>query len=740
MDIGITDKKEPSVPVITDMRVSEFDINNVITDTAGIIKTEVKINLDTKCYRTKPQNHSWVSKDLRCKETQAILPIADIAAASLRGQTLTAGVLTASKAEDWTQQQLFIWDIDNGEDVLPHLTPQEVLDIFTANRIYPVYAYWTFSAKPERLKWRIACLCSEVITDRVECKRIIQSVIDLFPTAIKMEIMENGKTRQKKVSQIDLQCTDLNRMFYGTDKGLISEYVGHRTFCKADALKLFKKPETKPKREHKSPSTAYGHLDLERAYSEFDLLGYIQATTGNMGMRRGKDVLFNPCPICGHKDDFYVDTEKNVYKCHSSSYGQGGNIFNFIKETENLSDTETRNHFKYNILMIDREQENREWREKQSKQQCNGQQQGQSLLPHYELPSTLIWFDKVECKDIDWYWYPYIRRGAINAIVATQGTGKSYLMCMVAAIASRGKRHELPFQDRHSNYHPFTEPEKTLYLNAEDDPEEDTRRRLDLCDADLSKIATVDLQAMAINFYDPSIEIWIKEANPSLVVFDPIQQFFTGIDPHGKALDMNDSASVRPIFTHIKMLAKKYNVAVVFIMHPNKNNMQSALYAAMGSNDMTAAPRSAVYIGRDPEDKERRIIAITKANSVPDRDQVSLAYKWDDEKGGIYFDGESDLQADDIRDTRRKNRTAGDIPPNKTQEAIVWLEDLLTAHNGYMLLKDIEKTRANTEITSYAMYEAKKKCKDFIKDTGKGKGIITYWYIVGYEPPGHKLL
>jgi hypothetical protein len=318
--------------------------------------------------------------------------------------------------------------------------------------------------------------------------------------------------------------------------------------------------------------------------------------------------------------------------------------------------------------------------------------------------------------------------------VATQGTGKSYLMCKVAAMASRGKRHELPLQDRHKNYHPFGEPETTLYLNAEDDPEEDTKLRLDLCGADVSKIATVNLSDMNVNFYNPNIEEWIKQAKPSLLVFDPVQQFFTSVDPHGKPLEMNDSSSVRPALTHLKMLAKRYNIAVVLIMHPNKSILNSALYAAMGSNDFTAAPRSALFIGRDPDDKERRVITITKANSVPDKDQISYTFKWDIEKGGIYFDGETDLQADDVRETRRKARNEFS-EPTKQQTAAEWLENLLENNGGCMKFSDIKKALEKSEIKLSALYEAKSKCTDFIKNTGKGAGKTTYWYLVGNEPP-----
>ncbi len=67
--------------------------------------------------------------------------------------------------------------------------------------------------------------------------------------------------------------------------------------------------------------------------------------------------MLNPCPLCGHKDDFLVNTEKNLYKCFSESNNTGGNIINYLQEKHGLSRPEAREMFKYDLCRVDRDKE-----------------------------------------------------------------------------------------------------------------------------------------------------------------------------------------------------------------------------------------------------------------------------------------------------------------------------------------------------------------------------------------------
>lgn len=367
--------------------------------------------------------------------------------------------------------------------------------------------------------------------------------------------------------------------------------------------------------------------------------------------------------------------------------------------------------------------------------------------PQQTAPKLLSYSDVIP-EAIKWYWYPFIRRGTVSTITATQDTGKSFLMCKVVSMASKGERHKLPFHDLQYNYTPFDDnkPETTIYLNAEDDPSTDTIWRLQKCGADMQYIKYVDSKDMSFNLHSPYIEEWLKECRPSAVIFDPVQQFFVGKDPYGDKMNMNDSQSVRPALTHLKDLAKKYNTAIILICHTNKNSFHNALHSTMGSNDFTAAPRSAVFIGRNPDSPDpnnaERVITLTKANSVPDKHKKSLAYIFDMNNGGIVFTGESELKADDVTG-RKQSSKADEVKETKTskaEQAIEWLEEYLTANGGYAIVKDIH-TQADADgiavaTLNRAFDSPKGKHIKAYNAKAKGKGRrITYWYFIGKEPP-----
>ncbi|MCL2198766.1 MAG: AAA family ATPase [Defluviitaleaceae bacterium] len=712
---------------------------------------KVRINLDNVKLPSK-NTEPFGNTVVRLKTPARIVDvtIGELVKAISEGRAFTPGVMHGTGKADWKQQQLFVIDIDNDVDSLPHLTPEGVYQTLEGAGLYVVFMYYSYSSTPQKLKFRAVLVCDRVVTDKQEHYSIYQAIYSLFP---KTEITNNAGRRVTK-AQIDLSCCNLDRYFYGTNKGIVDGCRGVKFFSKTAAIKIFadtvqEKPASdttqsgrvsmsKTHEQWQAHNKAAGvGWDLGQAIREFNLLDYITSTTGGKPSRGGgKDVRIDPCPLCGKNARFQVDTQKNVFQCFGDSCGAAGNIISFLKYEHGYDEKQAREHFKYRICGIDRQAEKEEYA---MQKQAERQQATNAPLPPPQPKEPLPkikFFNEIEEIQKNWYWYPYIRRGAITTVTATQGTGKSLLICKLAAMASRGERHTLPFHNLWDNFQP-TEPEATLYLNSEDDPDTDTKGRLRVCGADMSKVAFVEAKDMGINFYNPHIEEWIKQANPTAVAFDPTQQFFSGVDPSGVQLDMNNSASVRPIMTHLKELARKYNFALLLICHPNKNGHHSALHSTMGSNDFTAAPRSAFYIGRNPEDKEQRIIAVTKANSVPDNHQKSLAYRIDFHSGGIVWEGESPLQADDITSNRRSSKK-----PTETEEKLSnkdraknWLCEYLEENGGYAMRSMIFIAAKTDGFKEWAINDARNALAGLIKVTDKGRGKTTYWYTEGNLPP-----
>ena len=137
----------------------------------------------------------------------------EIADALAAGRTIQPGVTPFSEAskakgrkgtakEDFTQQTLFLTDIDNERTDVPPETPEHMRAVLLQHRLPPAFMYESFHSTPERRRFRVAVAASEPVTDPVERERIQTALISLSP-------------------QSDITCVNADRIYYGTDKGMI---------------------------------------------------------------------------------------------------------------------------------------------------------------------------------------------------------------------------------------------------------------------------------------------------------------------------------------------------------------------------------------------------------------------------------------------------------------------------------------------------------------------------------------
>jgi len=77
-------------------------------------------------------------------------------------------------------------------------------------------------------------------------------------------------------------------------------------------------------------------MELEKLKKEVDLLGYIVSTGGQV-KRVGADTYrLDPCPVCGRKEHFTINTAGNYYKSFSECC-KGGSIIDYMMEVEGMS-------------------------------------------------------------------------------------------------------------------------------------------------------------------------------------------------------------------------------------------------------------------------------------------------------------------------------------------------------------------------------------------------------------------
>lgn len=72
------------------------------------------------------------------------------------------------------------------------------------------------------------------------------------------------------------------------------------------------------------------------ALIKYNILDYILQQTGARPQKQGDKVLLNPCPVCGHKDHFFVYPQNNSYYSFSGCC-KGGTIIDWLIEHDGIS-------------------------------------------------------------------------------------------------------------------------------------------------------------------------------------------------------------------------------------------------------------------------------------------------------------------------------------------------------------------------------------------------------------------
>lgn len=193
----------------------------------------MKVHVDRVKFTRKPNDYEIGGIKARFINPGSILDwtVQQVATALTGGHTIQPGVTPFSersramnykgtRAEDFSEQRLFMVDMDNKRTDIPRTTPAQALEALAAHNLPIAFGYQTFNSTPEQERFRIALVCDEAITDDSERERIITALIKLFP-------------------QSDQGCTNADRIFFGTDKGLYPEYGDMGATCrKADLLAL----------------------------------------------------------------------------------------------------------------------------------------------------------------------------------------------------------------------------------------------------------------------------------------------------------------------------------------------------------------------------------------------------------------------------------------------------------------------------------------------------------------------
>lgn len=251
-----------------------------------------------------------------------------------------------------------------------------------------------------------------------------------------------------------------------------------------------------------------------------------------------------------------------------------------------------------------------------------------SIQQNLEKSKDYIKYSDIKEKKVEWLWFPYIPKGMVSIVQGDPKCGKTFMLIDIISRITRG------------DFMPLSEEKfeigNVVFLNSDDPIDSSLKGRMTIQNADEEKVFTIDENTKKLYFKDLSrLEKLIKEKQPVLVVFDPIQAYM------GDG-DTNSMVQVRKALSPLKMIAEEYNCAIVLVQHLKKGNESKAIYRGAGSIDFVGFARSMIMVIKDIETDERLFVHTT---SNVAKEGHCLSYKitndglvWAKDKGEVNVD------------------------------------------------------------------------------------------------------
>lgn len=341
--------------------------------------------------------------------------------------------------------------------------------------------------------------------------------------------------------------------------------------------------------------------------------------------------------------------------------------------------------------------------------------------------------EDVEIEDINWIWHMFLAARKLTILEGDPGEGKTFVALAITAIITNG--WPFPDEDGVPRSEKAREPGNVVYLTAEDGLSDTIKPRLAMLGADHKRVFILEgyfspedpdnLQMVTLT--DLSVlRDTFEKIKPVLLIVDPLQAYL------GAGVDMHRANEVRPVLSGIMRLAEEYDTAVIFIRHLNKSSGGKALYRGMGTIDFNAAARSVILIGRDPEDRSKRIIIQTKSSLS--EEAPAIGFRLD--KDGFAWLGKTNKTADEILNPQPKEK-ANNEDANLVDKVTAYLMEAL--RDGPVMVNRLYRDAART---CGASEKTVRRAKDKLNADrtiigafkGTGPQSPWYWQLQGGQP------
>ncbi|MDR0325017.1 MAG: AAA family ATPase [Oscillospiraceae bacterium] len=264
------------------------------------------------------------------------------------------------------------------------------------------------------------------------------------------------------------------------------------------------------------------------------------------------------------------------------------------------------------------------------------------LAPPPERLTPLCAADVI-IRPVKWLWRDVLVQGALNSIQGIAGIGKTFKLCAVAAAVSSGGC----VQSVGGGMEPL-QCGRVLYLSGDDDPSTTLVPRMTELGADLGNIHFAP-DGMLPQIGSGELKQLFEAVKPSLCVIDTLQHFLPG------RVDLNSANSTTSALQPLKVLAEKYNCAVVVIQHISKigasGNGGFSVNFGIGSAAVNGLFRSVWTLGRlkdsDGRPSSIRAIAPSKTNLVKG-DAPCILFELSQDRGFLWAGVDHDLTAEEL--------------------------------------------------------------------------------------------
>lgn len=321
---------------------------------------------------------------------------------------------------------------------------------------------------------------------------------------------------------------------------------------------------------------------------------------------------------------------------------------------------------------------------------------------------------QVEVRDIDWLWYPWLALGQLVILEGDPGLGKSFVMQAVSRhVADKVK---LPSESKGHG----TVQGKVLYCDLENSSDTVTKKRLMAYGLE-NEDNFVQMEEPFSMADDEALEElieYIETEHPALVVFDTLNNYLGSADAF-------KGHEVSQVFQRFRDIARRFNCCVVVLRHLTKSSKEKALYRGSGSIAFTGLARTVITVGQSPEDKDTRVMVVTKTNLA--RFPRALEFRVvsdptpkDPDRAKFEWGDFVDLNADDILsvDTSKKDSSEKD-------DAIAFLE--IQLEEEAVEMSRLERMAESRGISLRTLHRAADTLGVVKKSKGFGKDKKSMW-------------